>query len=247
MLVLLFPVIGRAFMLILRTENAFFFWVRMEIFMFFSLLIIKKERLLYFTVQTTAGLLILGGLVLSSTFLLQVGLMVKLGMFPFQYWVIGVLNSNPTTVILTLLFPAKLPLYSWRNGNLILVRALFTIMVGAMLAIFNNNLKQILIARSVTSTGILVLCSIKDIFNSFFWFYLVSFFFLLISSTKLKHGNSVLFRLRIFNIIGFPPLPMFFAKVSLLGTLQADPFLLGFTTLIFLVASLYYIKLLKWV
>ena len=202
---------------------------------------VRKESLTYFTYQARAGLLILGGVTSESLTILQVGLLVKLGMFPFHSWVVPVLYANTVPVILTLLFPRKLPLFFYASGKFTICVACLTILAGSLMAIFQRRILKTLIYSRITTTGILVLCMEFEVFHSYFWFYIISF-----SLVLLQHSDSgMLLNIGLINLIGFPPIPIFFAKLKLLRCALTE---ISFLILVFSVLSMatyYYGKLIK--
>ena len=225
------------------TDNIYCFWVYLEFFFFFTLLVLResKSSVMYFTFQARAGLFLIGGLALARYGLFQAGILVKLGLFPFHHWVMGVLSRNNLAVIFVLLFPAKYPLYTFVEGTVILVRAVATMAVGAVLALGQSEVMPTLIYSRITSTGILVAGFNYNVFDLYFTLYAGSFGLVLL----LLHWNSPLVPGGLLNLIGFPPLPIFFAKLALLArVIEAVPLLVALVVVFFL-SVLYYVKLLK--
>lgn len=242
---LTWPCLLRCFLCLLAVNNRLTFWVILEFFIFFSLLLLPKRRrtILYFTFQAVGGLLFLSGLTLSRNFLVELGCIVKLGLFPFHHWILGVLTGRGLQVIFFLGVFSKYPLYNWCSSEFCVTLAVITLVGGSFLALWQPRLLGTLISSGVVSRGILVISNFYRVLNLYFGIYALSFALLLFRISKSQRFNSLL----LFNLMGFPPLPLFFAKLSLLSSASDSLAMVRLLLTTFLMAIIYYVKLFKFI
>ena len=239
------------------TIRSFFFtWVFVEATVFFTipLLIFSRSRegintesvIIYFIYQAVARILIMAGflrrIIDSSRVLIMVGIIVKLGIFPFHVWVLPVLKGCSLWAFLVLLIPVKLPIYNlsfqWFNGLRFFI--LLRVGAGVVLAMNQRDAYRLVAARSISSTGILVISINSGVFSPYFSMYSLrvrGFIMGLLLKDNYYLGFGLL------SLVGLPLLPIFLPKMALLWyCLECSWALTGFLLLRFIVSALYYVK-----
>jgi len=204
LLIFLLPILA------ISTRNWYFFWVLMELTtfcivgIFYTDKLSSKSAIKFFFVQAIRSVFIfIGGRGLLNiseslilNFVLLIGLALKLGLFPFHFWVIPLLQNVNFTQIRLLLGPIKvIPLYLiWNNSHLInpiIYLALATIFVGRLLGLNCTNIKGILAASSISHTGWVLLGNSVNIIWQYFFVYYVSLVLLLVSILMLNTFSSL--------------------------------------------------------
>ena len=207
----------------------------------------SESVLIYFIYQAMARILIIVGFIsnymdlTSYTFLL--GILIKLGMFPFHLWVIPVLTGCSYRIIFTLLVPVKVPIYLLRDskrGLLIPVRVLRMI-TGIILAMNQTKLIKVIIGSRIGSSGILVRSFQVDIFSLYFFIYSLT---LLVFLYRIYIENVSLTFVRLLSFLGVPLFPLFIPKLILLRKFIEVPAFSLFLLATFAASSLYYVKFL---
>jgi len=239
------------------TASSFFLiWVFVEATVFFTIPLLafngKHETLntesviIYFIYQAVARVLIMTGFL--STIregwrgLIILGIMVKLGIFPFHVWVLPVLRGCSSWMFLVLLVPVKFPIYmlcfQWfiDLGFFIIMR----VVIGIILARNQRQVLRLVAARRISSTGILIFSINRDVF---FWYFLIYS----ISLTRLVIGlnskDNVYVGISLFSLLGLPMLPMFLPKMLLIWHCLEYSWLLGsFLLGRFILSAVYYVK-----
>nr|YP_214847.1 NADH dehydrogenase subunit 2 [Leptorhynchoides thecatus]AAT64944.1 NADH dehydrogenase subunit 2 [Leptorhynchoides thecatus] len=100
------------------SQSLFMIWVMLEIGVLFSLLLFyfngtsMQVLYLYYLVQSVSSMLLILGLVGNIWFLFVSGIFLKLGTFPFLWWVLDVLNSmkSSLSVVILLGFQKIIPI-----------------------------------------------------------------------------------------------------------------------------------------
>lgn len=236
----------------------FFIWIMVEATVFFTIPLIVSDTsrpnfntesvIVYFVYQAVASILILCGVIQwvrdSPSFLLAIGIMVKLGVVPFHVWVLPVLKGCSLHILFLLLVPIKLPLYIlrayWVEDFLLLL--LIRVMAGILLAINQSSLLRLVRASRISSTGVLLLCLKVGIFNWYFLGYALSLGCVLYG---LFRSDGLMSSIGILSILGLPFLPIFFPKLSLLISLiNRIPFMSLLILTSFMISATYYVKFL---
>ena len=230
-------------------------WVFIEITVFFTIPVISnrvyssyntESLIIYFIYQAMARIFIIVGIIQDqsnySLILITLGILVKLGVFPFHVWVMPVLKGCSLNMFFLLLVPVKLPIYFLRFNFMsdLIFPVVFTIIIGVILAINQSSLLGVIAARSISSTGILLVSLNVDVFSFYFIGYSLSIGVLLY---RVKFNNKGLLFFSILSLLGLPLLPLFFPKLILLVNRSLIiPFFSVFMLLSFIISSLYYVK-----
>jgi len=172
---------------------------------------------LYFVVSVLGRLLFLVSCsgVFWSRLLLQLGLLLKLGMAPFQFWVYKVLRTIDIPTLCFFLGPLKVGLL-WLVVSVVhpsLVLATASLVLGILLLWVSSKFQLVLYASGSCQLLILVLLGPSS-FPQYFSIYLLS----LLGFYWLDSGYIS----SIFAFLGLgalPPLTIFWAKVLALATL----------------------------
>ncbi len=242
--------------LLLTLNSTLVIWLIIEGIIFIRIpLILKSEKnslnsesvILYFIYQAMARILIITGFIRNYMDLfsptLRLGIIIKLGIFPFHLWIIPVLTGCSYNIIFTLLIPIKVPIYLLRDlkrGLVLYVRAL-RIITGIILAINQTTPLKVIIRSRIRTSGLLVRSFTVNIFYLYFLIYsftLVSFLYSLYTQRP-----SLTF-LRVLSFLGIPLFPLFIPKLILLRKFIEVPLFSIFLLGSFAVSSLYYVKLL---
>lgn len=243
-----------------------------ELIMFSVVFIAYEAKLLrqvtacikYFFVQTLSRVfLFIGGLILTltmcdhfiTTLLIVIGLFLKLGVFPFYFWVVPVNSTLPYSMTGLISRPAKvLPLvilisfyqhYLIRRGfylYVVLVVGVGSILVGIYLGLLRASLRRILGASSVAHTGWLIVALPCGTVWHYFCLYSVRLLALIICLNAL---NTTVTALRFLRLGGMPPFRVFTGKLVVLCRYLGNSLPIGFlvTRLLTSVIRLfYYIK-----
>lgn len=230
-------------------------WVFIEITVFFTIPVISnrvyssyntESLIIYFIYQAMARIFIIVGIIQDqsnySLILITLGILVKLGVFPFHVWVMPVLKGCSLNMFFLLLVPVKLPIYflSFHFMSDLIFPVVFTIIIGVILAINQSSLLGVIAARRISSTGILLVSLNVDVFSFYFIGYSLSIGVLLY---RVKFNNKGLLFFSILSLLGLPLLPLFFPKLILLVNRSLIiPFFSVFILLSFIISSLYYVK-----
>nr|YP_009253515.1 NADH dehydrogenase subunit 2 [Achatinella mustelina]ANC62890.1 NADH dehydrogenase subunit 2 [Achatinella mustelina] len=198
---------------------------------------LSESMMKYFVVQAVASLILMvSGINLymnlmfeenNNIYWLIFSMMVflKLGIFPLSFWVIPVLKGVNSFLIFFLLGPMKIvPLYlMYFHLNFyssMMMKWMFYIIIGvsSMIvgALVGNNMtefRMMIGASSITHSGWFVIASTVSGLLVYFFLYMVSLSFLLISlmsssitTTALTHCMMML------SLSGLPPFLLFYAK-----------------------------------
>ena len=137
---------------------------------------------LYFRYQAIAGVFLIAGILGGSHAVFSLGLLVKLGLFPFHMWVVPVLTACPAWMLFTLLVPLKLPIYLLRGGleGLCIPR----LAAGAALATAETSPVAVIAARRIMSRGLVVLAKGHALFWLFFVAYAATLAAFLVPRTR---------------------------------------------------------------
>lgn len=238
-------------------SSFFLIWVFIETTVFFTIPIIANSSrsrynteslIIYFIYQAVARILIIAGIIENlgdyNSLLIMIGILVKLGVFPFHVWVLPVLRGCSLQIFFLLLVPIKLPIYLLSENfiRVLIVPVIISIIVGIILAINQSSLLKVIAARRISSTGVLLFCLNVDVFNYYFIGYSISILILLY---RLSSSNRILLFFGVLSLLGLPLLPLFIPKLTLLvNSSVIFPFFSLFVLIRFIISSLYYVKFL---
>nr|UKZ48265.1 NADH dehydrogenase subunit 2 [Punctum randolphii] len=231
-LLVLSPIIG------LSASNWLVMWVSMEIgliglipLLFSSEIKMSESAIKYFMVQGLAGsIMLLSGLFVLSllketsfwTILLLMSICVKLGFFPFHFWVMPVISGINHFQKSLILGPMKvIPLSlimlfsTWGNLSsvIILILSLFSMVWGSIMTNNCSSVSLMIGGSSIVHSGWMGLGSIVGGLWVYFLSYLVVLFLLLLS---LNEPNHMVSSLLILSFSGLPPFLLFVVKYYML-------------------------------
>lgn len=230
--------------LFLLGQTFIYLWVLIELMtlIFWSLLLISSTNnysssMVYFLFQSVASINILFwylarfSYIATSlhTILYFISVSIKLGLAPFNIWYFTSMVYIPKLPIYLALTLQKLPpLYLLTWCPLSLIRVGF--IDGVYFVLLISSLRSVYIAV-VTSPSLISLILISSLLNTV-WLVLSSFvstlsqnplllyFYLVVYSLILFlvifwSDSSFILTVRFYSLIGFPPFPLFFAKIRL--------------------------------
>nr|YP_004222547.1 NADH dehydrogenase subunit 2 [Micromelo undatus]ABK92265.1 NADH dehydrogenase subunit 2 [Micromelo undatus] len=190
----------------------------------------KEAGMKYFCIQAMgSALLLLGGLLLYQELVVSLGLWVillglllKLGIFPGHFWVPSVASGVSWAALFLLLTWQKIPplalmvnfinIYTYMTGLFLLLGAL-SALVGALIGINSTQVRVMLAASSVSHAG--WMC-IGAVFGGMWLYFLVYCFSLLFVLHFLYLRKDLFSALSIMSLSGLPPFIMFLGKWTLL-------------------------------
>nr|YP_010834653.1 NADH dehydrogenase subunit 2 [Coryphella verrucosa]WFQ82021.1 NADH dehydrogenase subunit 2 [Coryphella verrucosa] len=193
----------------------------------------KEACMKYFCIQAVgSGLLMWGGImmflipnsfVMVSQFFFMFGLLVKLGMFPAHFWVLGVvglLDWAPLFFVLTwqkiapFLFLMNLIENNiWLQDVLLLMGGLSAV-VGAVIGLNQTKLAPMLGASSITHTG---WAAVAVVYGNFWIYYVCYFCSLLLLLLNISGSDKFMSGFLLLGLAGLPPFFMFAAKWSVMS------------------------------
>nr|YP_009668628.1 NADH dehydrogenase subunit 2 [Oreohelix idahoensis]QCW57657.1 NADH dehydrogenase subunit 2 [Oreohelix idahoensis]UKG20819.1 NADH dehydrogenase subunit 2 [Oreohelix idahoensis] len=253
------------------SSNWLVLWVGMEMalfgFMFFlyilSSLSVANAAVRYFLIQSFASILLLPtGYYFFHSFmpihfimevLLLLLLFLKLGAFPFHFWVMPVVYGVLMIFNSILLGPLKIiPLIVCftliqKSFNDVLYSVFILLSMGSMLAgsLLGNlvgNYRAVIGASSITHTGwLLIGCMVMSVWQYFFCYYILLLFFIWAMNT----GNFFISSLSFIALSGLPPFLLFYAKVIMIwGVVSYHLFYLLLIVMVLssIISLLFYLK-----
>nr|YP_007183159.1 NADH dehydrogenase subunit 2 [Paratenuisentis ambiguus]CCA94490.2 NADH dehydrogenase subunit 2 [Paratenuisentis ambiguus] len=217
-------------------------WVVMEVglYVLVSLMFLESEKVssvvLYYVVQTVgSGLMILG--YMSSTCILDLGVSLKVGLFPFLYWVLVVVKELVAKVfifvilgiqkLVPLIFILKF-IHEFIIMDLILV---VSSVVGVLFLVGFTDFFSVVSSSSIIHSSWLVVMVTS--FPGLMWLYFIIYCFILLILIKVtKHWSFVVFS--VFSSI--PPMLGFYLKWVMFSDYVGSMW--GVLGLMFLVSAL---------
>lgn len=217
--------------------NWFASWIAIEVVLLSFIPMFNYNReggaaMKYFIIQLIGSLIFLCGSITSYTFIVTVRLLLKLGLAPFFLWVpIVIIEISWVSLFLLRTFQ-KLPALAVVVTPLAYPRhsymlAVLSIIIAAILGANEAKLRKIMAFSSIIHTSYIYISVIFNIITTFFFFftYFFSLLFLILNFIE-KNLSTVqdlsIFNINmlVFNIIGIPPLPMFYMKVLFIGLIR---------------------------
>nr|BDY26070.1 NADH dehydrogenase subunit 2 [Spurilla braziliana] len=194
-----------------------------------------ESSLKYFCIQAAgSGVLMCGGILKfmlplyssigEGVFLL--GLMLKLGIFPFHFWVPGVVSGlNWVSIFLVLTWQKLSPFLFLINlmencpwlTNILAMAGGLSAVVGAVIGLNQTKLAPLLGASSITHTGWVIVGVIWGSFWVYYVIYTICLFILFVFLIKKEDLISGLF---VLSLSGLPPFLMFVAKWSIIKSVM---------------------------
>ena len=219
---------------------------------------------------------------------ISVAFFFKLGAAPFHMWVPDVYEGSPTIITTLFATVAKIPIFGifvylfyhvyfnifFELKNFFILIGVISILIGAIGALTQNNIKRLLAYSAILNVGYLILGfsmqTVEGLSNLFFFLiiYLIMNLnlFGILMSLRFKSNSKLLkniydlaglgktnpvlafvFSLSIFSLIGIPPLAGFLGKFLVLETILKAGFTsIGFImVMVTILAASYYLRLIK--
>lgn len=202
----------------------------------FSSLIETEGLIKYFIVQTTGSRVFLVGVVRGSRIITLAGFLLKLGIFPFFFWVPIVIVSITWLGCFVVSTIQKLPgmlrlfrplfVYGGSEDKLIILRASLSVIRGSIIGLNQSDIRNLMAYSSISQRSHLVLC-LYIRFTLFIIYAGVYFFISGISFYSFERGKFIKTKdvsreegfkinLLVLCLIGMPPLPIFYVKIIML-------------------------------
>nr|QYJ56692.1 NADH dehydrogenase subunit 2 [Bulinus globosus] len=257
LLIVLSPIIS------LSSSDWLIAWAGMEIGMIgvFPLLLnntssSKEATMKYFMIQSLASSVILIGgmlffsfLVYKSLFVFCLGLSLKIGFFPGQFWIPSLMNSLTWKSNFLVLGPLKiaplglLSLTMVNNSmvNLILFLGGMSAVTGSIMGLNQTKVRGMLGSSSIAHTG----WAMVSMVYGFLWGYFISYMVILLFTLySLYNLDSFVSSMNLLSMSGLPPFLMFVAKFKVVYFLiLSSKFCLLFFLILSSVISLtFYLK-----
>nr|YP_009326375.1 NADH dehydrogenase subunit 2 [Polygyra cereolus]APD28050.1 NADH dehydrogenase subunit 2 [Polygyra cereolus] len=224
----------------LSFSNWLLFVLSMEFLLFififmcfnYGLLSLSSSVIKYFILQTIGSIFIfLGGYgVLESAMfntslvmLYWTGLFLKLGLFPFHFWVVPVISYLPFYMIFLVSSVLKiLPLYTlyltffylyYIHFNLLLWVGMLSILFGMSLGLKAMTLRSMMGASSISQTGWF---AVAVTVGHLLFYFSVYFYNLVLLMVSLLYKQYLMSSFLLLSLGGLPPFSLFFAKLMVL-------------------------------
>lgn len=237
-------------------NRIFIFWMLTEInlLLFIGILLsfigntYKQEIfdivLFYFIIQSLSSIFLLrdffffDNLVIFKLDIFFIGsILIKLGIFPFFYWVYKITDFLKSFNLWILLSLQKIPFFIFlfrRFDKNISVYMLRSLIFGSILIFFSKNFTQILVSSSIILRFLIFfMYEIRIFIYLLFFYFYTNFLFILITS-YLKNGKFNLNLISNLNIyiflLGLSPFSLFFFKFDLINSFFLN---LGFWEVLF--------------
>lgn len=238
-------------LLFLNFSRPFLFWILTELNLLFFIGLMftlirfeyKQEIhdliLFYFIIQSLSSIFFLRDFffsldffIFNSDLIFILSMMIKLGVFPFFYWVFKVSRFVNVLIFVLILRIQKIPFYlvifSSFNEK-ILFFLLGSFISGSLIIFYSSRIFNLLVCSSVSYRfWIFYLYNYRLFFFLFFFFIyrLVIFFFLRLYSINFRYQKNFVFLLILVSFFfGLAPLRLFFFKFFIIYLLDSNFFL----------------------
>nr|YP_010835052.1 NADH dehydrogenase subunit 2 [Euglandina singleyana]WFQ82727.1 NADH dehydrogenase subunit 2 [Euglandina singleyana] len=228
--------------LAVSTSNWVLIWMLLEfstfVFIMFlfsnTLVLVCESSIKYFIVQSIASMfMFISGFMLINVKLISlfwlllmcVTIMIKIGVFPFHFWVIPVVEKLSYINLLMLFGPMKvIPLFLlenlWNNFNLSYILSWFmqvlaasTMVMGSIIGLSGTNLNQVLGASSISHSGWFLLGVMTNQVWLYFYIYLISLGLLIF---MLMQKVFLWASIMLVSLSGLPPYMLFLGKYQII-------------------------------
>uniref|UniRef100_A0AAU8L1A5 NADH-ubiquinone oxidoreductase chain 2 n=1 Tax=Bryozoa sp. TaxID=2813608 RepID=A0AAU8L1A5_9BILA len=200
-------------------------WLFLEMNLMSIMPLLSFSVIYYFIIQSLGGMIFLFGSINKEMLFLMIGLMIKLAIFPFSFWVPTIINDAPWMGGALLSSVGKLmPLFTLLNFKMMNNSIFFfiTVMWGSFYGVFQTKVKKILACSSVSHTGWLSMLLTLKIKNNIIYFIsyfpLIFMLFLISKNSSNKYWKSLSYnKLTLLTILlilsGLPPFSGMWAKI----------------------------------
>nr|AOX15200.1 NADH dehydrogenase subunit 2 [Achatinella sowerbyana] len=198
---------------------------------------LSESMMKYFIVQAVASLILMvSGINLYMNLMFEgdiywlifsMMVFLKLGVFPLSFWVIPVLSGVNNYLIFFLLGPMKIvPLYLmyfhlnfYCNSSMMMkwmfyfIVGLSSMIIGALVGNNMTEFRMMVGASSIAHSGWFVIASVVSGLLAYFFMYMVSLSFLLISLMSSNMTTTALIHcMMMLSLSGLPPFLLFYPK-----------------------------------
>lgn len=195
-----------------------------------------SSLILFFIIQTISAFSLLLFYCFLNRFMFTFFILLKLSMFPFYFWYLGVVYRFPTFIFYFTSTFFKIPtfLLVFQFTHIVHVSLAFfsiilTILAGAMVIIYRNEFRILIVASSVVNNSWFFLSSFVSVYFFLAYMFLYSLFlgFLLFpgfhlltfSHLRFRANKIYIFVFSLFTLAGLPPFPLFFVKIVVVFSL----------------------------
>lgn len=225
-----------------------------------------ESRLIYFLIQTIASIILIFRLIFNEfyKFLIMfiiLRLFIKVGIAPFHFWLILIIDLINWIIIYLLLTWQKIgPLlifHEFNNIKFIIYFLVFTLLIGSIIGLNYSSLKKIITYSSINQIRwiIISLILINKIFKFYFIiyiyliliiFYVFNFFNLknIFNLINLKKNNliTIFIFTTLISLGGLPPFIGFYPKLIIINLLN-NSYIILVIILITLISLFYYLRI----
>lgn len=215
-----------------------------------------------------------------------VGILFKIGAAPFHIWLPDIYEGAPNNITT---FFATVPLIgfisilirfffdiffflSFFYETFFLIISFLSMLIGSLLALYQNKIKRLLAYSSITHIGFILIGFTSNLLNNIIYILLYTIIYIIMNINlwiiylslnifnkpikyltdlsnlyKLNKLISLIILINIFSLIGIPPIAGFFSKFFIfLSAFKSNYFNLIFIAIFFnILSSFYYLKLIK--
>lgn len=189
-----------------------------------------SQLLAFFIIQTISAFSLLVFYLLGWDFAFTMALLLKLSIFPFHFWYLNLVSFFPNIILFISSTFYKIPsililynFFGYINYSLISFSILLTIAVGALVIIYTNDLRFLLIRSSVSNNSWFVLSVITELLFFILYIIIYSLFLYLIIDiigtsssgylTRTSAQSLFLILICLVSMAGMPPFPVFYIKM----------------------------------
>nr|YP_010250543.1 NADH dehydrogenase subunit 2 [Cerceris quinquefasciata]QTV22624.1 NADH dehydrogenase subunit 2 [Cerceris quinquefasciata] len=239
-------------------NNNYIMWILLEMnnINFITLMILMSNKLNYYKknlsniftymiIQTISSLLIMINFIdsmsmINNFYFFEIGILIKLGIFPFHYWVIMIMNNMNWIIIFMLSSIQKIiPLmmiYLSEFSNKMNFILILSILLCSFWMMKQNNFKKIIAYSSIINSSWMMMMMFLNKFNCMFYFliYSLTMLCLILILIKFNINNNkfiysmnfmpfkfkFLFMLLMMALMGMPPMSMMWNMILIMLTLK---------------------------
>nr|YP_010250530.1 NADH dehydrogenase subunit 2 [Cerceris bucculata]QTV22606.1 NADH dehydrogenase subunit 2 [Cerceris bucculata] len=240
-------------------NNNYIMWMLLEInnINFITLMILMsnynfnnyKKNLsnifIYMIIQTISSLFIMVNFIdflmpIKYSYFFEIGILMKLGIFPFHYWVVMIMNNMNWIIIFMLSSIQKIIPFMMINFSEYSNKMNFTLIISILFCSFwmmkQNNFKKIIAYSSIINSSWMTMSMFLNKYNCMFYFliYTMTMLCLILILTKFNINNNkfiysmnfmplkfkFLFMILMLSLMGMPPMSMMWTMISIMLTLK---------------------------